>query len=176
MPMTWVVREQKDIDVENVGKFAVISSAKVNWGKSDVLMVGEGLSSKLILPGGLIWKKGGLKYLGVFLGDESFKRNNWDHVLEKAQGCFKKWKWILPNMSYRGRILVINNLVSSTLWHRLTCLDPPTDLLHKLQASDFFWDKLHWVPQSVLYLPKDEGGQGLVHLDSRGATFSPPVH
>ena len=34
-----------------------------------------------------------------------------------------------------------------------------------------FWHKLHWVPQCVLYLPKVEGGQGLVHLGSRAAAF-----
>ena len=33
---------------------------------------------------------------------------------------------------------------------------------------DFFWDRLHWVPQSVLFLPKEDGGHGLVHLASRG--------
>lgn len=27
------------------------------------------------------------------------------------------------------------------------------------------------MPQSVLYLPRDEGGQGLIHLSSSGATF-----
>lgn len=30
---------------------------------------------------------------------------------------------------------------------------------------------MHWVPQSVLYLPKEEGGQGLVNLQSRTAAF-----
>ena len=30
---------------------------------------------------------------------------------------------------------------------------------------------MHWIPQSVLFLPKEEGGQGLVHLASRGAAF-----
>src|SRR4029434_8555301 len=30
---------------------------------------------------------------------------------------------------------------------------------------------LHWIPQSVLFLPKEEGGQGLVHLASRVAAF-----
>lgn len=34
-------------------------------------MVGNKLS--LTLPGGLTWKTGGLKYLGVFMGDESFE-------------------------------------------------------------------------------------------------------
>ena len=36
---------------------------------------------------------------------------------------------------------------------------------------DFFWDGLHWVPQGVLFLTREEGGQGLVHLASRTATF-----
>ncbi|KAI3371742.1 hypothetical protein L3Q82_023599 [Scortum barcoo] len=31
--------------------------------------------------------------------------------------------------------------------------------------------RLHWLPQAVLFLPKEEGGQGLVHLASRGAAF-----
>lgn len=36
---------------------------------------------------------------------------------------------------------------------------------------DFVWDKLHWIPQSVLFLSSEEGGHGLVHLASRGAAF-----
>ncbi|KAI2646015.1 putative 149 kDa protein [Labeo rohita] len=46
----------------------------------------------------------------------------------------------------------------------LACVDPPFELLTRIQAVlvDFFWDKLHWVQQSVLYLPKEEGGQGLL--------------
>lgn len=98
---------------------------------------------------------------------------NWDNVLKKVEGRLKKWKWILPHMSFRGRTLVINNLASSMLWHRLSCVYPPVQLLTKIQAVlvDFFWDRLHWVPQSVLFLPKEEGGQGLIHLASRGAAF-----
>lgn len=75
-------------------------------------------------------------------------------------------------MSYRGRVLILNNQVSTALWHCLACVDPPPTLLSHIQRIlDFFWDKLHWVPQSILFLPKDEGGQGLVHLASRGDAF-----
>ncbi len=38
---------------------------------------------------------------------------------------------------------------------------------------DFFWDNLHWIPQSVLFLAKEEGGQGLVQRFSNGAF---PLH
>ncbi len=50
---------------------------------------------------------------------------------------------------------------------------PPVKLMAEIQAIfvDFFWDKTHWIPQSILYLPKEEGGQGLIHLQSRIATF-----
>ncbi|KAK3517607.1 hypothetical protein QTP70_012966 [Hemibagrus guttatus] len=76
-------------------------------------------------------------------------------------------------MSYRGRTLVINNLAMSSLWHKLACVDPPPNLLASIQALlvDFFWDGLHWIPQSVLHLSKEEGGQGLVQLASRSAAF-----
>lgn len=30
---------------------------------------------------------------------------------------------------------------------------------------------MHWIPQSVLYLSKEFGGQGLIHLASRKAAF-----
>ncbi|TWW54493.1 Transposon TX1 uncharacterized 149 kDa protein ORF 2 [Takifugu flavidus] len=48
------------------------------------------------------------------------------------------------------------------------------DIVEKVQSKmvDFFWDRLHWVPQSVLFLPREEGGQGLIHLASRVATWS----
>ncbi|KAK3510760.1 hypothetical protein QTP70_022466 [Hemibagrus guttatus] len=50
---------------------------------------------------------------------------------------------------------------------KLACIDPPPNLLADLQAMmvDFFWDKLHWLPQSILYLPKEESGQGLIQQD-----------
>lgn len=102
-----------------------------------------------------------------------YYKKKWEGVLEKTKGRLEKWKWLWPKMSFRGRVIVISNLVASTLWHRLDCTEPPSGLLAKLQALivDFLWTKFHWVQQSVLYLPKEGWGQGLVHLASRGATF-----
>lgn len=45
----------------NVAQFALISSGKVNWDKSEALSVVGVLEKKLSLPG-RIWKTGGLKY------------------------------------------------------------------------------------------------------------------
>ncbi len=66
-------------------------------------------------------------------------------------------------------MLIINKLVASITWHRLNVLDPPKDLLQCLQKTfvDFFWDGYHWLPPAVLYLPVNEGGQGLIDLAAK---------
>ncbi|KAJ4946628.1 hypothetical protein JOQ06_024291, partial [Pogonophryne albipinna] len=169
------IRDQKDTDmlVNIVRDFSSASAARVNWRKSEALAVGEWSGGLPALPQNMIWKKDGLKYLGVFLGNKSIVLRNWEDVIGKIEGKLSKWKWLLPQISFKGRVLVLNNLVASQLWHRLTCVDPPSGLLAQIQKKlvDFFWEGLHWVPQGVLFLSREEGGQGLIHLASRTATF-----
>ncbi|KAK3528905.1 hypothetical protein QTP70_012070 [Hemibagrus guttatus] len=151
----------------------ILSSAKVNWAKSEAILVGEWGGGQPSLPGGLVWKRGGFKYLGVYLGTNEFLNKNWEGSVEHVRGRLSRWKRLVPKMSYGGRTLVINNLAVSSLWHKLACVDLPPNLLANIQAQlmDFFWDGLQWIPQSVLHLPKEEGGQGLVQLSSRAAAF-----
>uniref|UniRef100_A0AAQ4RMD0 Reverse transcriptase domain-containing protein n=1 Tax=Gasterosteus aculeatus aculeatus TaxID=481459 RepID=A0AAQ4RMD0_GASAC len=169
------IKDQRDADLLNniVKRFSKASAARVNWKKSEALAVGEWRGGLPVLPQSLVWRKDGFKYLGIYLGQESIVQKNWEGVTEKIEGKLSKWKWLLPQMSFKGRVLVLNNLIASQLWHRLTCLDPPSGFLANLQKKmvDFFWGGLHWVPQGVLFLPREEGGQGLVHLASRTTTF-----
>lgn len=37
------------------------------------------------IPEGLVWGKGGLKYLGVFLGNDTTQQNNWEGDVEKIK-------------------------------------------------------------------------------------------
>ncbi|KAL7875776.1 hypothetical protein AOLI_G00107390 [Acnodon oligacanthus] len=62
-------------------------------------------------------------------------------ILEKLA----KWTWLLSQVSYRGRVLIINNLVASTLWHRLAVLNAPPGLLAEIQRRlvAFFWSGQH---------------------------------
>ncbi len=55
----------------------------------------------------------------------------------------------------------------------LSVLEPPVGVLGKIQVKmiHLFWDRLHWLPRNVLYLPKEEGGQGVVDLISRKVAF-----
>lgn len=66
-----ILKDQKDIDVLNkiTKDFRLLSSAKINWNKSEAILVGNWLGKLPKLPDGLNWKRGGFRYLGVFLGD-----------------------------------------------------------------------------------------------------------
>ncbi|KAF7645430.1 hypothetical protein LDENG_00204210 [Lucifuga dentata] len=102
------------------------SSARVNWEKSEALLCGDwsGVHPPP-LPGGLCWKDTGLKMLGVYLGSDTWVRKNWEDAVQLVEKKLTKWKWLLRQLSYRGRVLIINNLVASSLWHRLAVLNPP---------------------------------------------------
>ena len=154
--------------------FADASSAKVNWSKSEACLIGAWRPEDVpVLPGGLSWKSNGLKVLGVYLGKEDWVGKNWEGVLDKVRAKLLSWKWLLPRLSYRGRVLVINNLVAGSLWHRLQVLVPPTGLLERIKKLlvDFFWSGHHWRKEATLYLPVTEGGQGLVDIGSRVVAF-----
>ncbi|KAK3508573.1 hypothetical protein QTP70_032908, partial [Hemibagrus guttatus] len=171
-----MINTQEDVNVLTaiLNDFQILSSAKVNWTKSEAILVGEWGGGQPSLPGGLAWKRGGFKYFGVYLGTNEFLNKNCEGSVEHVKGRLSRWKQlVLQGMSYRGRTLVINNLAASSLWNKLACVDAPSNLLANIQAQlvDFFWDGLHWIPQSVLHLPKEEGGQGLVQVSSRAAAF-----
>lgn len=93
--------------------------------------------------------------------------------MERVCARLSKWKWLLPQLSYRGQTLIVNNLAAATLWHRLIVLPPPRGLVEELQRTvvSFFWSGLHWLRAAVLYLPVQEGGQGLVDIASRITAF-----
>lgn len=89
-----VINKQSDIHVlsrliEDFGKW---SSAKVNWKKSEAFLLGDWKEGKPSLPEGLCWNRWGLKYLGVFLGDDNLLQNNWDGVLQKVKGRLDKFR------------------------------------------------------------------------------------
>uniref|UniRef100_A0A671WHQ0 Reverse transcriptase domain-containing protein n=1 Tax=Sparus aurata TaxID=8175 RepID=A0A671WHQ0_SPAAU len=170
------VTSQEDVQHlrETLDMFQNASSARVNWSKSEALLVGPWRDQVApSLPGGLEWGREGLKVLGVYVGTKNFEKKNWEGVKEKVCARLSKWKWLLLQLSYRGRVLVTNGLVASTLWHKLMVLTPPKGLVDEIQRAilDFFWSGKHWVRAAALYLPVAEGGQGLINISAKVASF-----
>lgn len=71
-----------------------------------------------------------MKILGVYLRSEHFQKKNWEGVVKKVCGQLPHWIWVLPQLSYRGRVLVANNLIASMLWHCSAVLEPPEGVLY----------------------------------------------
>ncbi len=170
------IRDQRDVAllVDSLKLYEWASSARVNWEKSEGLLVGQWADRQTPqLPGNLGWGRQGMKVLGVFLGTEEFQRKNWEGTMERVCARLSRWKWLLSQLSDRGRVLIVNNLVASALWHRLIVLSQPRGLIEEVQRAtvDFFWSGQHWLRSAVLYLPVHEGGQGLVDIASRIAAF-----
>ncbi len=127
-----LINGQNDVQVlmKVLEDFRVLSSAKVNWNKSEALLIGNWPKGKPSLPDGLTWGTGGFKYLGVYLGDEMSIQKNWEGVVDKVKGRLDKWKWLIPKLSYKGRTLIVNNLVAVTLEAPV-----PTPLHHQREPS-----------------------------------------
>ncbi|KAL7870384.1 hypothetical protein SRHO_G00078810 [Serrasalmus rhombeus] len=80
--------------------------------------------------------------------------------------------WDLPQLSYRRRVLVANNLIASMLWHRFTVLEPRDLLIKEIQRKlvDFFWTGQQWTRAAILYLPVHEGGWSCRGVHVRAVT------
>lgn len=65
--------------------------------------------------------------------------------------------------------MVINDILEASFRHRLACIDAPLSLLCELQV--LLVNNLHLDPQLILFLPKAEGGQGLIHLQRTAVAF-----
>ncbi|KAK3509821.1 hypothetical protein QTP70_012405 [Hemibagrus guttatus] len=114
------------------------------------------------------------KSKAFWAGIDNFQKQNWEGIVERVCTKLSRWKWFLPQLSYRGRVLVANNSTfASTLWHRLCVLQPPAGLVQEVQRQlvSFFWSGQHWVRAAVLHLPVQEGGQRSVDIRSRITTF-----
>lgn len=52
--------------------------------------------------------------------------------------CDRLSRW--SRLSYRGAVLVMNNLAASALWHKMNVLGPRESVVQELQKLiDFFW-------------------------------------
>lgn len=127
-PLRWAVG---DFQGRLLPLYEKASSVRVNWAKSGALLLGQWRDQAVAtLPEG---GREGLELLGVFWGTEGFKLKNWEGMKEKVYTQLSQWNWFLPQLTCGGGfwliILITNNFVSSTLWHKLIVLTPPKGLI-----------------------------------------------
>ena len=151
-----------------ISLYEAASNAKINYEKTRGLWCGS-WKGKKSSPLNITWSNTHIKLLGILLGNEDTTLLNYSNVLQKINDILNVWKPIVGSLSYRGRILIINQLCASQLWHRFCVINPPKNLLSELKKTflNFFWQGNHWVRGDLLTLPLEEGGQGLIDLQAR---------
>ena len=154
--------------------FARASAARLNTKKNQGLFVGSwiGRSDR---PLNCSWNGEGLPFLGVHLGNKkSYTDKNWDICKTRLLQTLASWSGLSTSLSFRGRVLIANQLAASKLFHCLAALTPPDSILSELQQRlvDFVWsNKKHLLKKQYVFEKPDKGGLGLVCLQARVLTF-----
>ena len=154
--------------------YSSASAARLNLQKSQGLWVGP-WTRRNDKPLGFKWNNEGLPFLGVHLGNSHFyTQQNWIHCKEKLSKTLAKWTYLSFSLSFKGKVLIANQLAASKVNHILAALSPPDNILGELQGMlvDFVWSyKRHLLRQQLLFQKPDRGGLGLVCLQARMLTY-----
>ena len=108
------------------------------------------------------------KILGLFFGNVDCTKLNWETKIQKINNIIAAWRH--RELSYKGKALVINGLLTSTLWYNATSLSIPAWAISQIEQSifDFFWNyKCHLVNKDILALPLQEGGFNIPRLKTK---------
>ena len=150
--------------------FSRASAACLNTKKSQGLWVGRWIGRN-DLPLKFSWNSEGLPFLGVHLGNSvHYSKQNWVKCKDRLTKTFLSWSRLSKSLSFKGKVLIANQLAASKIFHFLAVLPVPGNVLNELQELlvNFVWsNKRHWLRKEVLYDQPDEGGLGLACLQAR---------
>ena len=145
------------------------SGAKINKGKCKGLWCGA-FAHRNEQLGDFDWFNDFIpdKILGQFIGNVDCTRPNWEAKIQKINNIIAAWRQ--RDLSYKGRTLVINGLLASTLWYNATSLPVPSWAIAQIEESiyNFFWNyKRHWVNKDILALPVQHGGFNIPRIQTK---------
>lgn len=108
------------------------------------------------------------KILGLFFGNTDCTRLNLEPRIQKICNTISAWKH--RDLSYKGKTLVINGLLTSTLWYTATSTSFPPWAIAEIEHAiyDFFWDnKSPLTTRDILALPVASGGFNLHRIQAK---------
>ena len=106
--------------------------------------------------------------LDQFIGNMDSSRLNWETKINKLNNIIDAW--CSRDLSFKGRALVINALLTSTLWYNATSLSVPTWASSRIEQIiyRFFWsNKNLLVNRDVLALLLSKGGINIARLETK---------
>ena len=117
------------------------SGAKINKGKCKGLWCGA-FAQRTDQLFGFEWYNDFIpdKILGQYFGNVDCTQRNWEAKIQKIQNIVAAWRH--RDLSFKGRALLINTLLTSTLWYNFTSLSMPPWAITQIERLiyDFFWN------------------------------------
>ena len=112
------------------------------------------------------------KILGHYFGNVDCTRMNAEAKIQKINNILQAWRH--RELSFKGRTLLINSLVTSTLCYSVTSVAVPSWAITQIEQAiyRFFWNNKHpLVNRDILSLPLKEGGFNIPRLETRIQAF-----
>jgi hypothetical protein len=155
--------------------FEKLSGLKINFHKSELFCYGEAkeMEHEYTELFGCDLGKFPFRYQGIPIHHKRISNADWKLIEEKFEKRLSCWKGKL--LSYGGRLVLINSVLSSLAMFMLSFYEIPKTVLHKLDSfrSRFFWQgdnqkkKYRLAKWSIICRPKDQGGLGILDLETQ---------
>ncbi|KAJ0479839.1 putative RNA-directed DNA polymerase [Helianthus annuus] len=171
-----VLGEWDRVNVKNVARclriFYLCSGLRINLLKSNLygLGVDSGSVSDLAKVIGCKSDSTPLTYLGIKVGSNMNRINNWANIIEIFDKRLSLWR--AKTLSMGGRLTLINSVLESLPIYYLSLYKAPVGVLKVLEAKmrKFLWagsgntSKMNWVAWDWITWPKTKGGLGISRL------------
>jgi len=150
--------------------YSQASGALLNKSKSRAMWLGK-WKNKADNPFGLQWVQS-IKICGVVFNNNNMLETNWSQVLNKMSNTVNLYK--SRAISVYGKAVICNVSLCSKLWYLASAINISPYYVQQFVKLifSFIWDgKMERVSRLTLYLSRDKGGIGVVHIDSKQKAF-----
>ena len=147
--------------------YEAASGAKININKTKGLWLGASKQDTLRNEG-IDFTNTKINVLGTWIGNVDCTWDNWNPVITKFEKTLNLWSQ--RNLSYQGKVTVVNTLASSKLWYLSNIFCMPQWSLVKVNKaiSNFLWSgKPPLVNKQICHQPIERGGINLVDVKSK---------
>lgn len=166
---TFIVRGEESVKkiMEIVQRFCKGSEGKVNEEKTIYMRFGETVN----LTENFKFKEvKEMKILGILIGkdEEKVRENMWEEIVGSIERRMNFWK--LRTLNLKGKVLILNVLMSSKLWYFLYVTSMPVWVEKRLKRCflDFLWEgKPARIAYNTLIGVVEKGGLGLMDVEQR---------
>ncbi|KAE8726444.1 hypothetical protein F3Y22_tig00006886pilonHSYRG00006 [Hibiscus syriacus] len=155
--------------------FELGSGLTINFTKSCLVGVGmeEDSVRQLAAVRGCTVSRLPFKYLGIPMGVDPRRVSVWDPVIDKCRTKLSRWKSIF--LSFVGRIVLINSVLSSLPLYYMSLYSVPKTVLWKIDKirRDFLWGsygsgrKMSRINWGKMCKPKMKRGAGIIDLGAK---------